>query len=317
MKPEGVIQTEGYDDPPDTMVGLTEMTPGVLAGFLGNTVYFSEPFMPYAWPQTAPKDYTFKLRADIVGLGAYNHALIAITTEKPVILLGIPGAIQPVTLNITAAGTARRNIISTPDGVMCAAKDGIYRTTDNGGELLTSDYFTRAIFGALSLSNTCAIYHDGKYILFFNNSNTAYIFDFINGNVVTLTLATSSVVYATQMAENAQPLFLQLLTDGNYHIRELFASTSNMTATWKSKVFTHKETALSRFQVLGEQSGTYPVTFTLSANGSTKVNGVSVVDEDVWPIGDGTWHETEIQVSAAIEIAAFAVASSSDELVGE
>jgi hypothetical protein len=318
MATQGSIQTEGFDDPPDGLAGLVEMTPGVLAGFVGNTVYFTEPFMPYAWPQTAPRDYTVKLRADVVGLGSYNHALIAITTEKPVILTGLPGKIgEPVTINDPKAGTNRRNIVSTTNGVMYAAKDGIYRVTDTSGTLLTGDYFTRAIFGALSLANTSALFYDDKYILFFSNSNTAYIFDFINGNVVTLVLATGSVVYGTQMAESSQPLFLQALADGNYHIRELFGSATNLTATWKSKIFVHKETALSRFQVLGEQSGSYPVTFTLSANGSTKVNGVSVTDEDVWPVGDGTWHETEMQVSASIEIAAFAVASSSDELIGE
>lgn len=317
LKTQGAIQTEYFDDPPDALIGLIEARPGVLAGFVGNTVYFSEPFMPYAWPQTAPKDYTFKLKADLVGLGSYNHATIAITTEKPVILLGMPGAIQPVTVEDAKAGTARRNIVSTPNGVMYAAKDGVYLVNDTGGKLLTGDYFTRKEFSVLSLANSCALFYDDKYILFFNNSNTAYVFDFVNGNVVTLTLVASSVVYATQIAESNQPLFLQKLTDGNYHIRELFGSSTNLTALWKSKVFTHKETALSRFQVLGEQTGSYPVTFTLSANGSTKVNGVSVVDEDVWPVGDGMWHETEMQVSATIEIASFAVASSSDELVGE
>lgn len=317
LKLEGVVQTEGFDDPPDTLIGIIRVSPGVLAGFIGNKVYMTEPFMPYAWPQTVPKDYTFELDADIVGLGSYNHTLIAITTEKPVILIGLPGAIQPITLHDPKAGTARKNIVSTPDGVMYAAKDGVYLISDTGGKLLTGDYFTRAGFGALSLSNTCALYWDGKYILFFTNSNTAYVFDFLSGNVVTLSLATSSVVYATQVAENSQPLILQALADGNYHIRELFAASTNMTATWKSKVFVHKETSLVRFQVLGEQAAGTPVTVTISGNGTAKINAASVTDEDVLTIPDGTWHETEIQVSAAIEIASIAVASSSDELVGE
>lgn len=317
LKLEGVIQTECFDDPPDTLIGLIKVSPGVMAGFIGNKVYMTEPFMPYAWPQTAPKDYTFELDADVVGLGSYNHTLIAITTEKPVILVGLPGAIHPVILHDPKAGTARKNIVSTPDGVMYAAKDGVYLISDTGGKLLTGDYFTRAGFGALSLANTCALYWDGKYILFFTNSNVAYVFDFQNGNVVTLSLVAASVVYATQIAENSQPLILQALTDGNYHIRELFAASTNMTATWKSKVFVHKKTSLARFQVLGEQSPTYPVTVTISGNGSAKVNGSSVTDEGVKTIPDGTWQKTEIQVSATIEISSIAVASSSDKLVGE
>jgi hypothetical protein len=44
------IQTIGWTPPPSNLAGLVALPSGALAGFAGNTVYFSEPYSPHAWP---------------------------------------------------------------------------------------------------------------------------------------------------------------------------------------------------------------------------------------------------------------------------
>ena len=54
----------------------------MLCGFKGNTVYFSESFLPHAWPST----YTVSIDADIVGLAATGTHIFVLTNSNPYII---------------------------------------------------------------------------------------------------------------------------------------------------------------------------------------------------------------------------------------
>ena len=45
-----ILPSLTWSHPPSTLKGLVGMPNGVMAGFSGNDVYFSEPFRPFAWP---------------------------------------------------------------------------------------------------------------------------------------------------------------------------------------------------------------------------------------------------------------------------
>ena len=44
------IETEGWTPPPAGLTGLVGMANGMMAGFVGNSVYFCEPYFHHAWP---------------------------------------------------------------------------------------------------------------------------------------------------------------------------------------------------------------------------------------------------------------------------
>ena len=46
------LQTLFWTTPPTDLKGLVAMPNGILAGFVGNQVYFSEPYYPHAWPDS-------------------------------------------------------------------------------------------------------------------------------------------------------------------------------------------------------------------------------------------------------------------------
>lgn len=73
-----------FDPPPDGLTGLVALANGSFAGFVGNSIYFSEPFYPHAWPT----DYIIPLNIDIVGIAAYQDTVVAAGSGAPCVLYG-------------------------------------------------------------------------------------------------------------------------------------------------------------------------------------------------------------------------------------
>ncbi|HKJ88874.1 MAG TPA: hypothetical protein VKA48_10240, partial [Gammaproteobacteria bacterium] len=74
-----VIPTSGYNTPPDDMAGLVIMANGVAAGFSGNEVCLSEPYLPH----TYPSGYRQSTDYPIVGLGTFATNLAVLTEGHP------------------------------------------------------------------------------------------------------------------------------------------------------------------------------------------------------------------------------------------
>ena len=72
------------DHPDGPMLGITAMPNGITAGFSGNTLLFSEAFLPHSYPlqnQLTTKD-------DIVGLASIASGLLVTTKGKPLMVSG-------------------------------------------------------------------------------------------------------------------------------------------------------------------------------------------------------------------------------------
>ena len=76
------------DHPEGPMLGLVSMPNGILAGFAGQTVCFSEAFQPHAFPD----EYKLTVKSDIVALAPLNTGLLVLTKEKPAIIQGLDPA---------------------------------------------------------------------------------------------------------------------------------------------------------------------------------------------------------------------------------
>ena len=60
-----VIPTELYEGIQSNLSGLMSLSNGIFAGFVGNELYLSEPYLPHAWTD----EYVLSFDYDIVGLG--------------------------------------------------------------------------------------------------------------------------------------------------------------------------------------------------------------------------------------------------------
>ena len=57
------------------MIGLIPVANGIMAGFTGNRLCLSEPFLPHAWPIA----YRITLEDDIVAIAATGNGIVAMT----------------------------------------------------------------------------------------------------------------------------------------------------------------------------------------------------------------------------------------------
>ena len=98
------------------------MANGILVGFTGNTLCFSVPFAPYAWPVR----YQQSVDAPIVGIAAIDQSVFVGTTQGIYIFTGSdPGQMSSEKLPVQQSCVSKRSIVSLDRGVCWASKKGL------------------------------------------------------------------------------------------------------------------------------------------------------------------------------------------------
>ncbi|WP_020095749.1 hypothetical protein [Methylobacterium sp. 285MFTsu5.1] len=137
--------TLGSNDstPPPAMDGIAMMAGGIMVGFKGNTLYFSEAYKPHAWPV----DYALTVQHPIVGLGVFGNSCVVLTTGFPAVVSGT----QPAYMTLNSSDMAlpclsRHSIVSTPDGVFFASTDGLVVVGSSGINPIADSFIGREIW---------------------------------------------------------------------------------------------------------------------------------------------------------------------------
>ena len=155
-----VIGTIGWTPPPSDLAGLVALPGGALAGFSGNTVYFSEPFYPHAWPVK----YALNVPAKIVGLGVFGTSIAVMTERYPYIINGgIPGAMSVERVPTLEPCLTKKSIVSNEGGVMYASPNGLMQIGPGALGIQTNELFRRDEWQAYGPTNINAVSYDNKY----------------------------------------------------------------------------------------------------------------------------------------------------------
>lgn len=164
-----------WDAPPDTLRGLISLPNGMMAGFVGQDVYFCEPYRAHAWPF----NYVQTVDYPIVGLGRLDTTLVVLTAGVPYVIQGShPGTLTMVKADIEQACLAKRSIATIDNAVFYAAPDGLMRLTSSGSELVTAALMTRAQWQELDPSAIHAYAHDGQYMAFYGDGRSGgFVYD--------------------------------------------------------------------------------------------------------------------------------------------
>lgn len=130
----GLIQSTFWVEPPDTLQGLIMMPNGIMAGFTGRDIYFSEPYRPHAWPT----QYSVSVEQPIVGLGVTGNTLVVLTNGYPYFMSGIhPSTMTQVKHNDLVPCVEAGTIVSAPDGVYFASTIGLMLAANGTIQLIT------------------------------------------------------------------------------------------------------------------------------------------------------------------------------------
>lgn len=228
-----VLPTAEYNTPPEDMEGLVIMANGVAAGFSGNEVCLSEPFLPY----TYPSEYRQSTDYPIVGLGAFGTTLVVLTEGSPYILTGVdPASMTMEELGLPQACVSKRGIVSIQGGVIYPSPDGLVMVGEGGPRILTRDILTRDQWQDYNPSSIHAYYHDNRYHGFYDDGSTqaGFIFDPQDPQNTWTDVDT----YATAGYADLETDTLYLVEDGE--LVKWDQGDDPMTFRWRSKVFQPK-----------------------------------------------------------------------------
>jgi hypothetical protein len=167
-----VLETAEYDPPHAEMRGVVALPNGFLAGFFGNTLCFSEPGLPYAWPVR----YRIPVESDIVALGVFGNNICVGTKAQPyLVLVTDPANASLISLELPQACVSRRSMLEVPGGVVYATPDGMALVTASGGSLLTEGVYTRAQWQALNPAQMRTYLWERKVLI--STDATTLVFD--------------------------------------------------------------------------------------------------------------------------------------------
>lgn len=168
-----------YTPPPSDLKGLVAMPNGVLAGFVGNQVWFCEPYLPHAWPTA----YMMTVGAPIVGLGVFGQTLVVCTTSNPYLITGsTPGAMTQEKLPLPEPCVSKRSIASDMFGVLYASPNGVVSIGQGVMDVITRPLLTRDEWATYTPSSMLGVIYQNMYIVFYTASGVQQALVFIRGD---------------------------------------------------------------------------------------------------------------------------------------
>lgn len=236
-----------YDPPPAGLRGIVNLPNGISAAFKDNTVYFSEPYRPY----TFPEQNTQTVEYPVVGLGVVGATLVVMTRGNPYIMQGIdPTAMAVQKLDQQQACISKRSIVSMGYGVLYASPDGIVLVDGNGARVVTEKLFTTREWRATGPENLTCCQYDGIYYGF--NTTGGFIMDLALG-ADPVYATHNRTVTATYNDTRSDSLYL---VESNV-VKKWEGDTANhLTYTWRSKTFeAPHQTNFAWLQLLADTYG--------------------------------------------------------------
>lgn len=227
----GVVNSE-WVGPPADLRGLIALPNGIMAGFSGNNICFSEPFFPHAWPIR----YRLATNFAIVSTGRLGQTLIVTTKGFPYAVSGArPDSMAMAMIQENHPCVSKRSTVSFPFGVAWATPDGLALAGVGGAVNAIDQFMKRDEWRAQCFPDTIIAHQfQDVYFGFFNNGtqNLNFIFDKTNPQGP-LTFGNFSAQGAWSDPETSK---LYLIQNGS--IRLWDGDTLNQALfDWRSKTF--------------------------------------------------------------------------------
>jgi len=267
-----VLASNDYDAPPAELQGLVATQSNILAGFVGNDIYFSEPGKFHAWPTK----YKLSLEYNIVGLVSLGADLFVVTMGYPYIISGS----DPAVLSTSRYPTnypclSKRSIVQTDLGIMYATHDGLAVASLSGGvQIITAAVHSPDTWkAALDPSTVVGAFYDGMY--FASHSTGSFLYR--RGQDSMGDILDQSVTFTAAWFDSVSGFLYYVSGTAGDILRWDDPTQPDTAYTWRSKVFvTQAPFNMGAARVVADYSGTV----TPPAWGEYDVN---------WSLADLTW----------------------------
>ena len=230
-----VLNTNLFVPPPAGLQGLTAVQNNILAGFVNNEIYFTEPGQYHAWPE----EYKFTLEDNVVGFALFSGNVIVMTDAYAYIVSGSEPSVFTVTRTDARFPCLNKNsIVNTGVGVMYATHDGLalYSTT-TGAQLATRALYNSDTWGAdLDPSTLTGTYFKDAYFASHSNGSIIFELDEKQGGFFVDTTYKFTAAWFDTLTNK---LYYCADTDGDIYLWD--DSTQPLSNyTWKSKTIVTK-----------------------------------------------------------------------------
>lgn len=290
--------------PEPTMSGLVGLPNGIMAGHFGNTVAFSEPFVPYAWPI----EYQVTVESTVVGMGVFGQTLFVGTTGSPYYVSGADSAsMSAIKLESSQACVSRRSIVALEGGVIYASPDGLCLADGSGVKLITRGMWSHKDWQALQPETIFASSHEGAYVFAVNNGTRVVIFGDGKLTEVELDDLLVSALYSDKSTGT-------LCSASGEFIVASFRGTGRRTGRWRTPLITlPAQQPMAWAKVYGEQNAEFPATVRWYGDGGLR-HTMTFTNLTPQRLPPGRWLEHEVEIESKARITRVVLASTLDEL---
>lgn len=159
------IPSISYNPPPAGLEGLTALPNGMMAAFVGKSLYFSEPYQPHAWPEA----YILTVDYPIKALGATGQGLVVATEGTPYLCTGTtPDAMTLERIDTNLPCASARSMVDLGYSVAYATPDGIAIVSTNAAQVVTEALFNRDLWQTYTPSSMIGGQFNSRYVLAFD-----------------------------------------------------------------------------------------------------------------------------------------------------
>jgi hypothetical protein len=265
-----------FTPPPSGLTGLVAMPNGILAGFVGNQVWFCEPYLPHAWPSA----YMMTVGSPIIGLGVFGQTLVVCTTSNPYLITGsTPGGMSQEKLALPEPCISKRSIVGDQYGVLYASPNGVVSISPSTQDVISRPLLTKDEWATYAPSTMLSVIYQNMYIVFYNAGSVRQSMVFTRGDnppLITMDTAakaayfenTTANVYVVDPTDNS---IYQLDSD----------SVNNMFYEWTSKKFILPEP--TNFAAMQVQADWAYIGSTAGYN--TDVAAIIAANQAIWASG--------------------------------
>ena len=230
---EALTSTE-YEPPPEDLEGLITAQNGILAGFVGNSVYFSVPYKPHAWPSS----YVITLDYEVVALALMSGAIIVLTTGYPFIISGNDPSILSVRrIDALYPCLNRSGVVTMNYGVVYPTHDGLaVLSTQLSAQLATKVLFNNDTWQTkLNPRDIVAEFFGDAYIASW--SGGSFTFELVPGDQTPPFFVDYDPVFSAPWYDPVSgSMFYAVLTEPSVYEWDPLGGVPSI-LTWKSKTF--------------------------------------------------------------------------------
>lgn len=297
------VPSTNWDAPNAAMIGLTALPNGILMGWWGNTLAFSEAYYPHAWPI----DYRLALDFEIVGAAVSAYGVVVVTSGSPYLIAGSsPDSMSQSKLDVALAGVSKRSVVDMGDYVVYASANGLVAVGGTDARLISEQHITPEQFREIFKPDSIHAYRwDDRYLAFYDNGTTSGAFSFHPQEGFRLFTDYADCAFVDD--QNGD-LYIKQGDQLKKWNRGIPASY-----TWKSKLFSVPAGQVFTCCKIDAQS--YPVNCVFYADG-VAVKTITINSRKAFRLPSlARYQEAEIQVSGSAVIDSIQLSTSMSELL--